>query len=147
MKLNDIHVGVRSFVAILALSTVTPAFAQEAELIAAAQRVRAALLDSTQPKVPFERWLAQVSRVPRSAIRWEVNDCGEGGDGRKAPTCVEAILKLTADTTARASLVVAGIDGKRSKPAIWDLSVGAGSTFIGFKTLRQWAAYLRTHRR
>jgi len=136
-----------SFVVFLALSTVTPAFAQEAELIVAAQRVRAASLDSTQPNVPFETWLAQVSRVPRSAIRWEVNDCGEGGDGREAPTCVEAILKLTADTTAHASLVVAGIDGKRSKPAIWDLSVGAGSTFIGFKTLRQWAAYLRTHRR
>ena len=79
-----------SFVVFLALSTVTPAFAQEAELIAAAQRVRAASLDSTQPKVPFERWLAQVGRVPRSAIRWEVNDCGEGGDGRKAPTCVSA---------------------------------------------------------
>jgi len=145
MKLNHIQVG--SFFAILALSTVTPAFAQEAELIVAAQRVRAASLDSTQPKVPFETWLAQVSRVPRSAIRWEVNDCGEGGDGREAPTCVEATLKLAADTTAHASLVVAGIDGKRSKPAIWDLSVGAGSTFIGFKTLRQWAAYLQTHRR
>ena len=131
----------------LALSIVTPALAQEAALIAAARRVSVAALDSTQPKVPFEQWLAEVSRVPRSAIRWEVNDCGEGGDGREAPTCVEAIVDLTADTTAHASLVVAGIDGKRSKPAIWDLSVGAGSTFIGFKTLRQWAAYLRTHRR
>jgi len=136
-----------SVVVFLALSTVTAAFAQEAELIAAAQRVRAASLDSTQPEVAFEQWLAEVSRVPRSAIRWEVNDCGEGGDGREAPTCVEAIVDLTADTTAHASLVVAGIDGKRSRPAIWDLSVGAGSTFIGFKTLRQWAAYLRTHRR
>jgi hypothetical protein len=57
-----------SFVVFLALSSVTPAFAQEAELIAAARRVRAASLDSTQPRVPFERWLAQVSRVPRSAM-------------------------------------------------------------------------------
>jgi hypothetical protein len=136
-----------SVVVFLALSTVTPALAQEANLIAAAQRVSVASLESTQPDVPFEGWLAELRRVPRSAIRWEVNDCGEGGDGRKAPTCVEAILKLTADTTAHASLIVAGIDGKRSKPAIWDLSVGAGSTFIGFKTLRQWAAYVRTHRR
>ena len=134
-------------IAILTLSTTTRAFAQEAQLIAAAQRVSVASLDSTHPDVPFERWLAELARVPRSAIRWEVNDCGEGGDGREAPTCVEAIVDLAADTTAHASLVVAGIDGRRSKPAIWDLSVGAGSSFIGFKTLRQWAAFLRTHRR
>ena len=136
-----------SLLAILALRSVTPALAQEAALIAAARRVSVASLESTQRDVPFERWLAELGRVPRSAIRWEVNDCGEGGDGREAPTCIEAILDLTADTTAHVSLVVAGIDGKRSKPAIWDLSVGAGSSFIGFKTLRQWAAYLRTHRR
>ena len=131
----------------LVSSTVTRAFAQEAELIAAARRVSVALLDPAHPDVPFERWLAELVRVPRSAIRWEVNDCGEGGDGREAPTCVEAMVDLAADTTAHASLVVAGIDGKRSQPAIWDLSVGAGHSFIGFKTLRQWAAYLRTHRR
>ncbi len=136
-----------SLLAILTWSTVARALAQDAKLIAAAQRVSVASLESTQPDVPFERWLAELGRVPRSAIRWEVNDCGEGGDGREAPTCVEAMVDLAADTTAHASLVVAGIDGRRSKPAIWDLSVGAGSSFIGFKTLRQWAAYLRTHRR
>ena len=121
-----------------------PAFGQE--LVAVAKRVSVASLDSTFPAVPFEKWLADLRGVPVSAITWEVNDCGEGGDGREAPTCVEAILSVTADTTAHASLVVAGIDGKRLKPAIWDLSVGAGYSFTGFKTLREWAAYLRTHR-
>ncbi len=137
----------RFLLAILVSSAATRAFAQEAKLIAAAQRASVASLESAQPDVPFARWLAELGRVPRSAIRWEVNDCGEGGDGREAPTCVEATFQLTADTTAHASLVVAGLDGKRSKPAIWDLSVGTGHSFIGFKTLRQWAAYLRTHRR
>jgi hypothetical protein len=122
-----------------------PAFAQE--LLAVARRVPVASLDSTLPAVPFDQWLAQLGGVPASAIQWEVNDCGEGGDGREAPTCVEAILRLTADTTAHASLVVAGIDGRRSTPAIWDLSVGAGYSFTGFKTLREWAAYVHRHRR
>src|SRR5260221_13546349 len=81
-----------------------------------------------------------------SAIKWEVNDCGEGGDGREAPTCVEAIFGLSGDATAHASLAVTRIDGKRMKPAIWDLAAGAGYSFTGFKTLREWAAYVSTHR-
>ena len=111
-----------------------------------ARRVPVASLDSTLPAVPFDKWLAELGGVPLSAIKWEVNDCGKGGDGREAPTCVEAILPLTADTTAHASLVVAGIDGRRSTPAIWDLSVGAGYSFTGFKTLREWAVYVHRHR-
>jgi hypothetical protein len=104
-------------------------------------------LDSTLPTVPLEKWLAQLGAVALSDITWEVHDCGEGGDGREAPTCVEATLPLRADTTAHASLVVAGSDGKRSTPAIWDLAIGAKSSFTGFKTLREWAAYVRRHHR
>ncbi len=115
--------------------------------VAEARRVPVASLDSTLPAVPFEEWLADLGGVAVSAIKWEINDCGEGGDGREAPTCVEAILGLAGDTTAHASLVVTGIDGKRVKLAIWDLSVGAGYSFTGFKTLRAWAAYLRTRHR
>jgi hypothetical protein len=113
------------------------------EFVAAVKRMPVASLDSSLPAVPFERWLAELRGIPASAIEWEVNDCGEGGDGREAPTCVEAMLNLSADTTAQASLVVAGIDGKPSPPVIWDLSVGAGYSFTGFKTLREWAARIR----
>jgi hypothetical protein len=110
------------------------------DLVAVAKRVLVASLDSTLPPVPFETWLAQLRGVPATAITWEVNDCGEGGDGREAPTCVEAMLHLRGDTTAHASLVVGGIDGKRAQAAVWDLSVGSGYAFTGFKTLREWAA-------
>jgi hypothetical protein len=104
-------------------------------------------LDSTLATVPLDQWLAQLGAVSLSDITWEVNDCGEGGDGREAPTCVEAILPLRADTTAHVSLVVAGTDGSRSTPAIWELSIGAGSLFTGVKTLREWATYVRRHHR
>lgn len=132
---------------VLALLTTATLPAAGQELVAVAKRVPVASLDSSLPAVPFERWLADLRGIPVSAIEWEVNDCGEGGDGRAAPTCVEAILNLSGDTTAHASLVVAGIDGKRAAPAVWDLSVGAGSSFAGFKTLREWAAYLRARGR
>ena len=117
------------------------------ELIAIAKQVPAVSLDSTLPSLPLETWLAELRQLPSSAIKWEVNDCGEGGDGRVAPTCVEAILPLTGDTTAHVSLIVAGLDGARCRPAIWDLSVGSGYSFTGFKTLGEWATRVRSRRR
>ena len=128
----------------LLVAVAVPAAAQE-HLITAAKRVPAAALDSTLPTVPFERWLASVR--PTATIEWEVNDCGEGGDGRDAPTCVEAILHLKGDTTAHASLIVVGLDGKESEPGVWDLSIGVGNSFTGFKTLSHWAASMRGQRR
>jgi hypothetical protein len=116
------------------------------DLIAIAKRVPASSLDSTLPAVPFEQWLAQLSGLPPSAIKWEINDCGEGGDGRAAPTCVEAILPLRAESTAHASVVMIGTDGTRAVPSVWDLSIGAGYAFAGFKTLHEWAARLRRGR-
>lgn len=113
--------------------------------IAYVKRVSVAALDSTLPAVPFETWLTELRRVAASVITWEVNDCGEGGDGRDAPTCVEAALPLAADTTARVSVVVTGIRGRRVEPAVWDLSVVAGNSHVGFKTLREWAAHVRRY--
>ena len=129
----------------LLVAGAAPARAQE--LLSTARRVPVSSLDSTLPTVPLDKWLAQLGAISASDITWEVNDCGEGGDGREAPTCVEAILPLRADTTAHASLVVAGIDGKRSRPAIWDLSIGAKSSFTAFRTLREWATYVSRHHR
>lgn len=126
----------------LAVSSIA---ASSQDLITVAKRVSVVALDSTLPAVPFETWLAELHRVPAAAITWEANDCGEGGDGREAPTCVEAVLILAADTTAHASLIVAGSDGRRLQPAIWDLSVGARDSFTGFKTLREWAAHVRRY--
>jgi hypothetical protein len=72
-----------------------------------------------------------------------MNDCGEGGDGRAAPTCVEAILALTKDSSAHASLIVLGIDGTPSAPKIWMLYVASPDSVVEFKRLGEWAAFLR----
>ena|SRR5215207_4872400 len=135
-----------TYLALLLIATTAfPAQGQE-NLVAAAKRVSAVLLDSSLPGVSFERWLGDLSGVPTSAIAWEVTDCGEGGEGRDAPTCVEASVRLHNDTTAYASLAVAGIDGRQGRPEVWDLYAGVGNSFTSFKTLREWAGYVRMHR-
>jgi hypothetical protein len=87
-------------------------FAQNAQLVRTAQEVSLAALDPAAPKVPLSRWLAELGRVPPAAVKWEVNDCGEGGDGRSAPTCVEGSVSLAPATTVSISVAVLGVDGK-----------------------------------
>src|SRR5207249_8000668 len=48
------------------------------------------------PISPFETWLTQ-SIGQDASISWEVNDCGEGGDGQEeVPVCAAAEVKLGA---------------------------------------------------
>lgn len=76
-----------------------------------------------------------------------VNDCGEGGDGRAAPTCVEAIVALGPDSTAHASPIVAGLDGNPVTPAVWMLYRIAGPSVTDFKRLSDWVAQVRRQKR
>ena len=132
---------------ILASGAAAPAVAQQPGLVRSAQRVPVSSLDSTFPTLSFERWLEQVGDRSREAIRWEVNDCGEGGDGLAAPTCVEAAFDLAPDTTAHASLIVAGTDGTPGTAAIWILYATTGTSITTFQGLPEWVAYVRRHRR
>lgn len=94
---------------------------QEPELVLLARRVRVSSLDSTLPADRTRALAGGQAAVGRSAIRWEVNDCGEGGDSRTAPTCAEAAVDLAANTTAHLSLQVEARNGTRVKPAIYTL--------------------------
>lgn len=118
-----------------------PASAQDATLIERARRVSVASLDSAFSAMPFEAWLSTL-RPPPAELRWEVNDCGEGGDGLAAPTCVEAILALAPDTVAHASLIVAGLDGAPGEPSIWMLYAVTGHSIVDFDSLEEWAAFV-----
>jgi hypothetical protein len=123
--------------------TAAPLAAQQPDRIARAQRTIVATLDSTLPTVTFEQWLAQTAGVPASAIRWEVNDCGEGGDGLAAPTCVEAAVDLGPNTAAHVSLILADTAGHPAAPAVWLLYVTADTAMTYFKRLPDWAAFIR----
>ncbi|MEP6622382.1 MAG: hypothetical protein ABJE47_23870 [bacterium] len=135
-------------VVLLCLAAATAANAQgESALIARAQRTPVRSLDSTFTATPFAKWIGSLRPLPSSRIHWEVNDCGEGGDGRAAPTCVEAILDLAPDTTAHVSLIAADLAGKPGTPGIFMLNAIAGKSQIEFKTLAQWASFVRLRRR
>ena len=129
--------------AVLCWSHAAEVSAQDAALIERARRVSVSSLDSTFAAMPFELWLTTLRQLSPSALQWEVNDCGEGGDGLKAPTCVEAILELAPDTAAHASLVVAGLDGAPGEPAIWMLYAVARDSIVDFERLSEWAAFVR----
>ncbi len=130
--------------AALALASL-PTFASDS--IPSVQHLPVAKLDASLPRTPLETWLAEVGGVKKDAIQWEVNDCGEGGDGREAPTCAEAILLLQGGVSAHLSLAVADIHGKAFGPSVWDMSIGSGTTFTGFRSLPAWATSVRGHRR
>ena len=83
----------------------------DSALVRIAQEVSLATLDPTAPSVSLAQWLAQLGRVPLTALQWEVNDCGEGGDGRPAPTCVEGRLVFAPDTAVAVDVIVLGLDG------------------------------------
>jgi len=123
--------------------TVTGSAAGQQPEVQLARRVLVSSLDSTFPGVRLARWLAELPGRPANTVQWETNDCGEGGDGLEAPTCVEAVLQVAPDATAHLSLVITGTDGTPGPPAIWMLYGIAGDSIINFKALREWAAYVR----
>lgn len=128
---------------VLGWGHVTAASAQDSALIERARRVSVASLDSSFAVMPFEQWLTTLRQLPASALQWEVNDCGEGGDGLEAPTCVEVMLRLAPDTTAHVSLLMAGLDGTPGPPGIWMLYAVTRDTIVDFKSLDDWAAFVR----
>jgi hypothetical protein len=107
-----------------------------------ARWVSTATLDSTQPDIPFIRWLASDAGVDTSRVEWEMNDCGEGGDGQRAPTCVSGSAWLGGDTLALFTVIVANLEGAPWTPAIWSLQRKTGATYVEYRTLAEWVAAL-----
>jgi hypothetical protein len=86
--------------------------AEDSPLIRSIQDTPLSALDPNAPKVKLSQWLAQLGGVRPAALAWELNDCGEGGDGRAAPTCVEGRVSFSPDRSASVSVAVATAEGK-----------------------------------
>lgn len=123
-----------------------PATVAGQDLIASTRRMPASAVDSTLPRTRLDVWLASLRGTPASAITWEVNDCGEGGDGRDAPTCVEAGIPLGGDTVAFFRLAVRGLRDTPAPPAVFDLIIREGQRYRGVPNLREWIARVRRPR-
>src|SRR5689334_17330813 len=93
--------------------------AQESPLIRRIQDISMSSLEPGAPNVALSKWLAQLSGLSASNLDWEVNDCGEGGDGRQAPTCVEGRFTFSPGMSAGVSVAVATTEGKTGgRPSI-----------------------------
>lgn len=114
--------------------------------IAPVKRLPASKLDSALPQIPLETWIANLSGVPKPKISWEVNDCGEGGDGRAAPTCVEASFALRDGKSASVSLAITDVQGKSVEPSTWYAVIGAGDSFKSYRSLAEWSKRVRESR-
>ena len=115
----------------------------DSALIARAQRTLASTLDASLPGVSVEQWLARIAGVVPDSLRWEVNDCGEGGDGRTAPTCVEAAFDLPGGSAGTIRIYVMSREGTAVKPAIAELLTSTAGTYTAHKTVGEWLGAVR----
>ena len=115
----------------------------DSTLIVRAQRTLASSLDSSLPRVSVEHWLSQVAAVVPDSLRWEVNDCGEGGDGRGSPTCVEAEFGLPGGSAGTIRIYVMSRGGTAVSPAIAELLTRTGETYRAHKTVGEWLGVVR----
>ena len=105
----------------LLLFVPAPPIAQDKDssLINIAQNLKAATLEEGLPDIAIPLWLKQAFEHGGKA-EWEVNDCGEGGDGRTAPFCVESIIPQQNGYKLHISVIVANSAGQKiAKPGIW----------------------------
>ncbi len=98
-------------------------------------------LDSSLPKMRFERWLLDVAGEG-VALRWELNDCGEqSGDPetdkkRDIPACVEAAADLPNQRAFAIHIQVGTFGGKTQKPSLRGIYLQLGNKLHEVQKLR-----------
>lgn len=110
----------------------------DSTLLRSAQDALLSTLDSTASGLTLAEWLARLGGDPVTAVRWELNDCGEGGDGRAAPTCVEGHVTLAPDTSVTVDVIVVGLDGTPAPhPELFSLTAARGADVTFVNTFRE----------
>jgi hypothetical protein len=91
---------------------------QDSDFIDMIKKSNAAILEKGLPAIAIPVWLENTFQYGGKAT-WEVNDCGEGGDGRSAPVCVEMIIPQQNGYNLHISTVVGDTAGQKVvKPQI-----------------------------
>lgn len=94
-----------------------------ARLIAVGKKVSVKDLESGMPDATLEQWVAGMA-IKESEIEWEVNDCGETGNGENTPSCVE--VSFTGSDSRRYSIsIIFGVCNPEQKsfnnPDVWSI--------------------------
>lgn len=116
----------------LFLPAIITAQDNDSALIDVVRNLKAATLEEGLPEIAVPLWLKQAFEHG-GEVEWEVNDCGEGGDGRTNPFCVEAIIPQQKGYRLHISVIVADrARQKIAKPQIWMIYFHKSE---GYKTL------------
>jgi len=92
---------------------------KDSAFIDAVQTTKASTLEQGLPDVPILQWIENTFEQGGNTI-WEVNDCGEGGDAREAPVCVEFIIPQQNGYYLHISSIVGGTNAQViAKPHLW----------------------------
>ena len=110
-----------SAIALLLISFSTNSVAQikDSEFIEFVKKTNASDLESGLADAPISQWLENTFEFGKT-VNWELNDCGEGGDGRDAPACVELKIPQKNGYYLHISSLV-GVTPKNAmiKPKLW----------------------------
>jgi hypothetical protein len=124
--------------ALLLCCGITHTYAQEPQLAGNVQSILMSALEPDAPSITLSQWLSRLGGTPSGGLKWEVNDCGEGGDGLEAPTCVEGRVSLGSGRVAAVSVAVVTSAGKAvGKPSIFMMYVRDGQNVEFAKTTRE----------
>lgn len=103
----------------IAYSSTSIAEVKDSEFIDAVQQSKISALEQGLPDVPILQWVIETFQHGKNAV-WEVNDCGEGGDGKQAPTCVEFKIPQQNGYYLHISSVVGRANAQViTKPHLW----------------------------
>jgi hypothetical protein len=144
------HMKRRTLAAIAALfgTHLSPIHAKESPQISRIQATPVSTLEFGAPQTTLVQWLARLAGNAATEITWETNDCGEGGDGRAAPTCVEGKVLLGAGTTASVSVAVADTQGRPTdKPSLYMVYLKSGQKVTFAKSLKDLEAIVSDWRK
>lgn len=105
-----------SFIFLLPLTSF--ARLSDPDFIDVIKKSSAGTLEKGLPDIAIPEWLEKTF-LHGEKTTWEVNDCGEGGDGRSAPVCVEMIIPQQNGYKLHISTVVGDTAGQKvTKPQI-----------------------------
>jgi hypothetical protein len=127
---------------------VSQVHAQEPELVRRAQDASLSTLEPNAANVTLAQWLSRLGGGSPGSVEWEVNDCGEGGDGRQSPVCVEGRVTIGTGLVASVSVIVVALSGQPVSPSsIWMMYVSDGQRVELAKTTGELESLIDQRRR
>lgn len=108
-----------------------PTVANNVDFVRILKMTKVSTLEKGLPNISFQKWVKDTFK--RNDAVWEVNDCGEGGDGRSHPICAEVQIPQQNGYSLNIMVVVADSKGRKvAKPEIFQIYFYKGENYKTF---------------